>query len=201
MKGAVVPRSAGFTLIELMVAIAVAAVLLAVAVPGFTAFQRNSELAVAVNGTVASLNAARSEAMKRGRRAYMVPQDGARWASGWVVFVDGGDAPDQRYDATDDITVQTQAALPGYFSVVGSQTANESPPYVMFDPSGYPLQKSGGFGSLSIVIARNDLGTGSASLAQTRRIIISPTGRIRTCRPASANDDNCPANITNNTSD
>lgn len=57
----------GFTLIELMVTLAVVVVLLRVCVPGFVSMQRNSELTSAANGLLASINAARTEAMKIGR--------------------------------------------------------------------------------------------------------------------------------------
>lgn len=54
----------GFTLIELMVALVVAAVLLAVAVPSFKSITVSSKLNTAVNDLVGSLNTARMEAIK-----------------------------------------------------------------------------------------------------------------------------------------
>lgn len=54
----------GFTLIELMVAVVVAAVLLAVAVPSFKSITISNKLNTAVNDLVGSLNTARMEAIK-----------------------------------------------------------------------------------------------------------------------------------------
>lgn len=82
------PREKGFTLIELMVTIAVAAILMMVGVPSFVAFHRNSQLTSAANSFIAALNAARGEAMKRGRQAVVVPRADNDWATGWTVFVD-----------------------------------------------------------------------------------------------------------------
>ena len=67
-------RSAGFTLIELVVTIAIAAVLAALAVPSFIQYQRNSELTSLTNSLLAAVNAAKGEAMKTGRNAFVIPK-------------------------------------------------------------------------------------------------------------------------------
>ncbi len=172
---------AGFTLIELMVTIAIAAILLMIAAPSFVAFQRNSELTSTANSFIAAVNATRGEAMKVGRQAMAVPADGANWTNGWTVFVDNnGNAT---LDATTDRIVLQQAALASYFTASGSGSAGTSAPYVLFDASGYAKTKTAGFGALTLTIARNDL-SGADKTAQTRRIVIAKTGRARVCRPA-----------------
>jgi type IV fimbrial biogenesis protein FimT len=154
---------------------------MAIAVPSFTSFQRNSELSAAANGLVAALNAARGEAMKTSRRALAVPVDGSRWTSGWVVFVDTN--VDRRFTEGVDRKLQQQEALPAYFSVTGTGTALGAAPFIQFDASGYPRNAEGGFGALGFNIARNDVDGG-----QSRRITVSSAGRIRTCRPATDPD-------------
>ncbi|NML87024.1 GspH/FimT family pseudopilin [Polaromonas sp.] len=175
-------RDRGFTLIELMVTLAIAAVLLLVAIPSMTAYKRNAELTSATNTLLSAINGARGEAMKRGMYAMVVPADGADWNTGWIVFVDKNRS--QAYDATVDQTVLNQGPLPGYFSVTGNGTAaTGSAPYIMFDASGYSKTKSSSFGDLTLTLTRTDL-SGSALDDQTRRVVVAKTGRTRTCRPS-----------------
>ena len=174
-------RNAGFTLIELMVTIAIASILLLIATPSFVAFQRNSELTSTANSFIAAVNATRGEAMKVGRHAMAVPADGTNWGSGWTVFVDNNG--NSALNATTDRIVLQQAALASYFTASGSGSAGSSPPYVLFDASGYTRTKTAGFGALTLTITRNDL-SGADQTAQTRRIVIAKTGRARVCRPA-----------------
>lgn len=184
--------SRGFTLIELMVTLAVAAVLMMVAVPSLTTFKRNAELTSATNTLLASINAARGEAMKRGRSA-MVVANGSSWSSGWTVFVDT--VATQSYTDA-DFTVLVQPALTN-FTVTGTpgSTATGATPYLLFDASGYSKTKTGGFNALTLSITPNF--TSDAQLAdQTRRVVVAATGRARTCKPASASDTSCSATST-----
>ena len=84
----------GFTLIELLTTLGVAAVLVAIAVPAFTSFVQNDRDVGQVNSLVASLNYARSEAIKRAspNGVVMCPSTDlkvcnltANWAGGWIV--------------------------------------------------------------------------------------------------------------------
>lgn len=80
----------GFTLIELMVTIAVAAILLSIAVPNFQMFVMNNRMASQANDLITALSLARSEAVKRAANVTVcASSDGATctgsWGDGWIV--------------------------------------------------------------------------------------------------------------------
>ena len=151
-------RQRGFTLIELMVTLAIGSILMLVAVPSLTTYRRNAELTSATNTLLAAINAARSEAMKRGTSAMVVPtNNGTDWNTGWVVFSLGATNTTRAYNPATDKTVHVQSALPTFINVVGNGSAAESPPYMMFDASGYSKTKAGGFGALALTLTRTDV--------------------------------------------
>lgn len=81
-----VARPQGFTLIELMVTIAVAAILLAIATPSFTSIINSNRLTGAANEMVATLQAARMEAVRLNTTVNVqIDAD----AGSMVAFVDG----------------------------------------------------------------------------------------------------------------
>jgi type IV fimbrial biogenesis protein FimT len=181
--------SAGFTLIELMVTITVAAILLAVAAPSFVTFQRNSVLTSSTNSLVGALSAARSEALKRGQNVLVVPADGTNWNKGVTVFVDLNN--DQVLSTGEPIVFQ-QASLPSYISATALGSGPD-PTYIMFDASGYSRTSNATYQSATLTVARNDVATAQQP-DQTRIVVVAKTGRIRSCRPASSTDANCSAN-------
>ncbi len=91
-------RQSGFTLLELMAAIAILGILLGFAVPGLQAFIQDNRLISQINQLSTSFALARSEAIKLNQRVIVcVSSDGEQcealssdtdWNVGWIVFVD-----------------------------------------------------------------------------------------------------------------
>lgn len=88
-------KQTGFTLIELMVTIAVLAILLSVAIPNYQNMVLTNRMAAQANQVITALNYARSEAVKRGTTATVCSTSGGaacagstNWSTGWMVFSD-----------------------------------------------------------------------------------------------------------------
>lgn len=89
-------RNRGFTIIELLVAISVVAVLTSMAAPAMGSFVTSVRLSSASNQLFGDFNLARAEAIKRNRRVLVCPSNsdgtscatGTNWATGWRLCVD-----------------------------------------------------------------------------------------------------------------
>lgn len=77
----------GFTLIEMLVVVALFAALLAIGVPAFMGMLANNRIAEATNRLTASLHYARGEALRRNRCVRVAAASGG-WTEGWSVEAD-----------------------------------------------------------------------------------------------------------------
>lgn len=127
----------GFTLIEMMMTIAIAAILVSLAVPSFQNLIVNNRLTTQANELVADLNVARSEAIKRGQRVSICPSNNATsctatpWTDGRLIFVDGSTAG--TVDGTDQI-LRSQPALTGNLSLASAGFGGAA--YIQYVSSG-----------------------------------------------------------------
>ena len=79
----------GMTLIEIMVALAVLAVLVSLAAPSFVAITKNNRATAVTNDLIASFQLARTEAIKRnGTVSVQSTNDVINWGGGYRIFVD-----------------------------------------------------------------------------------------------------------------
>jgi type IV fimbrial biogenesis protein FimT len=88
----------GFTLVELMMTITVAAILLAIGVPSFRYVTSANRAASEINALLGDMQFARGEAIKEGQTVTICAANAAgtqcagttAWNSGWIVFSDTG---------------------------------------------------------------------------------------------------------------
>ena len=94
--------NAGFTLLELVVTMAVAAILTAISVPAFRSFLLNDRSMTQATSLLLSLNLARSEAIKQDLSSGVTVcpssdaatcNGSANWAQGWIVLSSSATAP------------------------------------------------------------------------------------------------------------
>lgn len=79
----------GFTLLELLVAIAIAVILMTIGVPSFNSFIRDSTLRSETNTLSSSLSLSRSEAIRRGENVNITALSGSTdWSQGWRIWID-----------------------------------------------------------------------------------------------------------------
>lgn len=99
----------GFTLTELMIVVAVFAVLVSAALPSYNQFVRNQRVKTASFDVFSSLVQARSDAITRNASITMTPVSG-NWASGWTV-TDASSTVLRRQDAIANITLTGPASV------------------------------------------------------------------------------------------
>ena len=119
-------KQQGFTLIELMVTLALVAILVTIGIPGFSNIIRDNRLVTGTNDLVTSMSLARSEAIRRGVPVTVCASNtgtdctASAWNQGWIVFTDQGTA--DTVDGTDTI-LRVQQALAGNVQIaVGGAT-------------------------------------------------------------------------------
>jgi len=118
--------SAGFTLLELLIGLAITSILLTIAIPGFNSILNRNHVASSVNGFVSSLHFARSEAVSREEWITMCPSiDGVNcvadytgWSKGYIIFANADKDRDHDeseailgvyQDSSDQIVVHTSS--------------------------------------------------------------------------------------------
>ncbi|MGJ7552834.1 GspH/FimT family pseudopilin [Variovorax sp. RB2P76] len=166
----------GFALLELMVVVAIVAVLAGIGMPSFRQLLLNQRLAGAAQAFNAALSLARMEAIQRSRSVRVTALAGSDWSGGWVVTtgVSGSTGPDapatlRRFDGLPD-GVSVDASLGDGFAQG-----------VRYDSNGFSRQANrAGFGAGCLTL--------KADTGRRASIVVSASGRARVCNPDQQGD-------------
>jgi type IV fimbrial biogenesis protein FimT len=132
-------KQSGFTLVEILITMAVVAILLTIGIPSFRYVTNSNRIAAEINGLLGDMQFARAEAIKEGQPVTVcVSTDGATcatntntWQSGWIVFSDvNGNAT---FDAGADAWLRIQKT----FSSTDTFIATNNVGAVTFNREGY----------------------------------------------------------------
>lgn len=159
----------GFALVELMMALSVAAVLVVLAAPALRDLIGGQRLALSTQTLVGSLSYARSEAIRRSTRVTVCPSmnestcdAGSAWNKGWIVFVDlDGDGQASEGETVLRVTGKQSDEI----EIGGNSLSN-----VSYGPDGKARKPSGAwqFGSIYL-----------CGTQRSKRIVLSASGRVR----------------------
>jgi type IV fimbrial biogenesis protein FimT len=189
----------GFTLLELLTAVLVAALVLGIGVPSFGEFRRNARLTAVANDLLTAVQFARAEAVKRqlpvslcasAEPAAAQPEcsDDGQWL-GWIVFAD----PDGDCERTaEEPLLRQAAALPG--SEAARLSAAGDGTCLSFGGRGFVRSLEPA--APERVLICDTRGIGSRATATARGLTVSPTGRAAVTRDAGLLkgwDLSCPA--------
>ncbi len=155
-----VPRSnqTGYTMLELLTTVAVAALLLSLGVPSLNSLVRSNRIVSDTNEFIATINMARAEALNNvlqvtvcKSRNQVSCDASASWHDGWIVFVDN-DEDEQR-----DTAAPVETLLLVHEDLEGSNTLRSAAfsNWIAFRPNGLAIGNAANAGVFSLC---NDAG-------------------------------------------
>lgn len=159
------PRSTGLSLLELVIALAVTAVLVAMATPNLAGLVARERLKSTAFNLQADITLARHEATRRGRTVHLVFQPGGQWC--YALSLDPN---------TDCKAPATKGASSPVIKVVSS---DEQPGISLLEAANMALSQSAQAGS-TVALGRARF---ASPTGQQVQLVLGPLGRANVCAP------------------
>lgn len=156
----------GMTTIELLITLALIAILTGIALPSFSSWSQQHRLETSVNLFMRSLAVARSEAVKRSTRVALLNETN-QWEQGWTVFVDTN--ADGAHGQTEPILVEQRGMSQSLFAY-GNSSAKR---IISYRGDGQSVQPNG-----ALLMATIYFCPSSAALPGIK-VVIARGGRTR----------------------
>ena len=161
------PHARGFTIVELMIGLAIVAIVVFSALPSYTAWIQNTKIRNAAEAVLNGLQLARAEAIQRNTNVqFVVGTD-----SGWTVSVVAPAVVVQSRIAGQGSAGVTAAILPGTATTV------------TFNSLGRVVTNVDGSASITQVTFGVPPEILAATMTRELRVTVSPAGRARMCDP------------------
>ena len=148
----------GFTLLEMMIVLSLAAIIMTMAVPSYRTFVQNNRITKEVNLLSAAIAGARGESAKRGKRVVLCQSSNpaastpscsgtsGTWSNGWIVFVDensdssfatsDSDVLLNVFQADGEVDIKTDVGTALAFKADGTTTAGATRTFAVCDERG-----------------------------------------------------------------
>jgi type IV fimbrial biogenesis protein FimT len=177
----------GLSLIEVLIVMAIAAILLGIGVPLFTSTVASARASSAANSLLAAIELARAEALRRGAAVAVCPSADAAgtacgagaasadWSAGWLVWVDNGGTAGA-IDAGEELLLRH---LEGGTGSGRRIEINGNASFLRYGPNG--LRDADGGGVVALRVSYRDVAAGEPSI-QDRCVRVSLLGQARVAR-------------------
>ncbi len=192
-------KHSGFTLIELMITLAIVGILLTLGVPSLKTFMQGNQLIASSNELISALHVARSEAIKLNSRVSICESSNGTscsttgsWKNGWIVFVDfdgnlvnnglpcvaiNTDCLLRVHDAINDPLLSMSGVVDSNGNAVSSFTFTSRG--MPKDTSG--VLESGVFSICSFDVSNNVIGSRAVVLSLSGRVRVSDNAAVISC--------------------
>ena len=128
-------RNKGFTLVELMVTVAIAAILLGVAMPAFQSTARNNAVRATTNDLISSINLARQQSMSMRTQVEISPAGGG-WSNGWkLTFDDSSAGEDAEFTPHRNVSITSSSTDLVFRSIGGLESGGNIQFTIVHDDS------------------------------------------------------------------